>query len=184
MRLAPVIQVVLITCLCVSCSAARAPAQAPPVAAPGSEAPAASRASASPAATEPSPGPAEVECKLSCQPPRMIARAAPDPDYTQREIDNANTVLAGMTDDLLGCYKKRLRVNPKAHGLISVEIMVGSDGHVRKVDTSGATILGSTTMACIVHRIEQGVFEPPHGGGNIHVQVPFTLSVVTEGDQT
>jgi len=114
----------------------------------------------------------------------MIARAAPDPDYTQREIDNANMVLAGMTDDLLGCYKKRLRVNPKAQGSISVDIMVGSDGRVRKVDTSGATILGSSTVACIVHRIEQGVFEPPHGGGNIHVQVPFTLSVVSEGDET
>lgn len=184
MRLAPVFQVVLIACLCVGCSAARAPAQAPSVALAGPEAPPASPASESPAGTEASSGPAEVECKLSCQAPRMIARAAPDPDYTQREIDNANAVLAEMTADLLGCYKKRLRVNPKAQGAISVDIMVGSDGRVRKVDTTGATVLGRITMACIVHRIEQGVFEPPHGGGNIHVQVPFTLSVLTEGDET
>ena len=114
----------------------------------------------------------------------MVPRAAPDPDYTQREIDNANTVLASMTDDLLGCYKKRLRINPRAQGSITVDIMVGSDGRVRKVDTAGGAVLGDSTMSCIVHRIERGVFEPPHGGGNIHVQVPFTLSVVTAGDET
>jgi hypothetical protein len=39
-------------------------------------------------------------------------------------------------------------------------------------------------MSCIVRRITQGVFEPPHGGGNIHVQMPFTLEVAGPDDQT
>jgi len=114
----------------------------------------------------------------------MVPRAAPDPDYTQREIDNANSVLGSMTNDFLGCYKKRLRINPKAYGSIAVDILVGSDGHVRKVDTKGEGILGKSTMACIVHRIERGVFEPPHGGGTIHVQAPFSLQVVAVDDET
>ncbi len=158
----------------VGCGSARIQAkQAPNLAAP-TEAP---NASAEPSAEVP-------ECKLSCEPPRMVPRAAPDPDYTQREIDNANTVLASMTDDLLGCYKKRLRVRPGAQGMIKVDIVVGSDGRVSRVDATGGAILGDSTMACIMHRIEQGVFEPPHGGGNIHVQVPFTLTVVTPDDET
>jgi hypothetical protein len=55
---------------------------------------------------------------------------------------------------------------------------------VRKVETTGGAILGDKTMACVVHRIQQGVFEPPHAGGNIHVQVPFSLEVVAADDET
>ena len=125
-----------------------------------------------------------MECKLHCEPPRLIPRVRPEPDYTQGETDNATTVLASMSDEILACYKKRLRVNPNAHGFITVDILVGSDGHVHNVETTGGAILGNQTMACIVHRIEQGVFEPPHGGGSIHVQMPFSLQVVAPDDET
>lgn len=128
--------------------------------------------------------PGARECKLYCEAPRMVPRVVPEPDYTQREIDNATTVMASMTDDLLACYKKRLRVNPKAHAFMTGDVLVGSDGRVRKVDTTGGAILGDHTVACVVHRIEQGVFEPPHGGGNIHVQMPFSLRVVSDDDET
>jgi hypothetical protein len=123
-----------------------------------------------------------VECKLRCEAPRMIPRVAPEPDYTQHEIDNATDVLSSMNSDLLACYKQRLRVNPKAHGYITVDILVGSDGRVHKVDTTGGAILGDQTMTCIVHRIQQGVFDAPHGGGNIHVQMPFSLEVVADDE--
>lgn len=112
----------------------------------------------------------------------MIPRVAPQPDYTQHEIDNATDVLSSMNSDLLACYKQRLRVNPKAHGYITVDILVGDDGRVHKVDTTGGAILGDQTMACIVHRIQKGVFDPPHGGGNIHVQMPFSLELVTDDE--
>ncbi len=124
-----------------------------------------------------------MECALRCELPRMVPRPAPEPDYTQRETDNATAVVSSMKSDLVACYSKRLRVNPQAQGAITVEIEVGEDGHVRKVDTTGAAVLGRQTMACISHRIEKGVFEPPHGGGNIYVEVPFALEVVSP-DQT
>jgi len=127
--------------------------------------------------------PSAVECTLRCELPRVVRRAAAEPDYTQRETDNATAVLSSMKTDLASCYRKQLRVNPRAQGAITVEIEVGEDGHVRKVDTTGASVLGRQTMACISHRIEKGVFEPPHGGGNIYVEVPFTLEVVSP-DQT
>jgi hypothetical protein len=55
---------------------------------------------------------------------------------------------------------------------------------VETVDTTGGAILGDTTMSCIVHRIERGAFEPPHGGGSLHVRVPFSLRRVAPGDDT
>lgn len=123
-----------------------------------------------------------AECELYCEPPQMLPRAAPAPDYTQREVDDANAVLGSMRDDLLACYKKRLRIRPEAHGFITIDILIGDDGHVRNVDTTGGAILGDTTMGCIVHRIERGTFEPPHGGGTIHVRVPFSLRRVAPGE--
>jgi hypothetical protein len=144
--------------------------------------PAADPPAAGAAAAQSEPG--AVECKLRCEPARLVPRVAPEPDYTQRETDNATAVMSSMADDFLGCYKRRLRVNPNAHGFITVDILVGSDGHVRKVDTTGGAILGNQTMACLVHRIQQGVFDPPHGGGNIHVQMPFSLQVVSPDDET
>ena len=162
----------LLACVAAGCVPARPPSNQPPAAGPPV---------ASAAGSESEPG--AVECKLRCDPPRLVPRVAPEPDYTQREIDNATSVLSSMTDDILGCYKTRLRVNPNAHGFITVDILVGSDGHVHKVDTTGGAILGNQTMACIVHRIGQGVFDPPHGGGNIHVQMPFSLQVLAPDDE-
>jgi hypothetical protein len=114
----------------------------------------------------------------------MIRRPAIEPDYTQQEIDDATGVLAAMRDDLLACYTKRLRVNPSAHGFITVDIVVDRDGHVATVETTGGAILGESTMSCIVHRIERGRFEPPHGGGTIRVRVPFSLRRVLPGEDT
>ncbi len=126
--------------------------------------------------------PAPAECTLYCELPQMLPRA-PDPDYTQAEIDNVNVVLASMGDDLLACYKKRLRVLPNAHGFITVDIVIGDGGTVRGVETTGGAILGDKTMSCLVHRIERGTFEPPHGGGTIHVRVPFSLRRVVPGEE-
>ena len=168
----------LLACLAAGCATSHATSAAPSTA-PVAAAPLPAGSASS---TESEPG--AVECNLRCEAPRLVPRVAPEPDYTQRETDNATTVVSSMSGDLLACYKRRLRANPKAHGFITVDILVGGDGHVRNVDTTGGAILGDQTMACIVHRIERGVFEPPHGGGNIHVQVPFSLQVVAPDDET
>jgi hypothetical protein len=113
----------------------------------------------------------------------MLPRVDPGPDYTQHEVDNANAVLDSMKGDLLACYKKRLRLRPDAQARITVDIVIGEDGHVQKVDTTGGGLLGDGTMGCIVHRIERGSFEPPHGGGTIHLRVPFALHKVLPGEE-
>jgi hypothetical protein len=120
-------------------------------------------------------GASAPECQLYCEAPQMLPRAALEPNYTLEETNNANRVLDAMKDDLIACYKKRLRVNPNAHGFITVDILVGPDGSVRKVETTGGAVLGDETMQCLVHRVEKATFQKPHGGGTLHIRVPFSL---------
>jgi hypothetical protein len=127
---------------------------------------------------------AVTECDLVCERAQIVPRPADGPDYNAKATANANAVLEGMHDDLLACYKKRVSVNPNAHGFITVDIVIDGEGRVRNVDTTGGAILGAGTMSCIVHRIERGSFERPHGGGTLHIHVPFSLRRVAPGEET
>ncbi len=118
------------------------------------------------------------ECQLYCEAPQMVPRASLEPNYTKEETDNASRVLDSMKDDLIACYKKRLRMNPNAHGFITVDILVGADGSVLKTETTGGAVLGQETMGCIVKRVEKATFQKPHGGGTLHIRVPFSLRKV------
>jgi hypothetical protein len=123
-------------------------------------------------------------CDLVCERAQAVARAADEPDYTSQATANANTVLETMHDDLLACYKKRVAVNPNAHGFITVDIVIDPTGHVRNVETTGGAVLGEGTMGCIVKRIQRASFDPPHGGGTLRIHVPFSLRRVAPGDET
>jgi hypothetical protein len=123
-------------------------------------------------------------CDLVCERARIVPRPADGPDYNAKATDNANAVLETMHDDLLSCYKKRVAVNPDAHGFITVDIVIDHDGRVRTVETTGGAILGEGTMGCLVQRLQRASFEPPHGGGTLRIHVPFSLRRVAPGDQS
>jgi hypothetical protein len=53
---------------------------------------------------------------------------------------------------------------------------------VRRVETTGGALLGDATLKCITQRLTRGVFEPPHGGGTLRIQVPLTLRRVAPGE--
>jgi hypothetical protein len=125
-----------------------------------------------------------TECDLVCERAQAQARASDQPDYTMQATANANSVLEGMHDDLLGCYKKRVAVNPNAHGFITVDIVIDASGRVQAVETTGGAILGDGTMSCIVSRIKRAAFDPPHGGGTLRIHVPFSLRRVAPGEET
>jgi len=123
-------------------------------------------------------------CDLVCERAQAQARANDQPDYTTQATANANSVLEGMHDDLLACYKKRVAVNPNAHGFITVDIVIDASGRVQTVETTGGAILGDGTMGCIVNRIKRASFDPPHGGGTLRIHVPFSLRRVAPGEET
>ena len=99
---------------------------------------------------------------------------ARDSDTTQA-VEAANVTLNAMHADLLACYTARVKVYPKAHAFLTVDIVVGPDGHVQRVEMKGGALLGDGATACIVNRIERGAFAPPAGGGTMRIEVPLTL---------
>jgi hypothetical protein len=127
---------------------------------------------------------AQSFCDLVCEQAQVVPRPADGPDYHAKATANANGVLESMHGDLLGCYKKRVAVNPNAHAFITVDIVVDQDGHVRFVETTGGALLGDGTMKCIVDRIKRASFDPPHGGGTLRIHVPFSLRRVAPNDQS
>jgi hypothetical protein len=169
--------------------AANPPAQAPTEGTTANAGAPGSTATAAPAPSAPPPAPApdvstepQTVCDLVCEQARVVARPADGPDSFAQATQNANSVLETMQGDLLACYKKRVTVNPKAHGFILVDILVGPDGHVRTVDTTGGAILGDATMGCIVNKLKTAIFAPPHSGGTLRIQVPFSLRSVAPGE--
>ena len=127
---------------------------------------------------------AQTECDLVCERAQIVPRPADGPDYHEKATANANTVLESMHDNLLGCYKKRVAVNPNAHGFITIDIIVDPDGKVRNVETTGGAVLGEATMSCLVQRVKRASFNPPHNGGTLRIHVPFSLRRVAPGEET
>jgi hypothetical protein len=124
----------------------------------------------------------QMVCDLVCERPQVLPRPSDGPDYDAKASENVNAVLEALQPDLYACYTKRIRVNPKAYGFITVDLVIGQDGKVRKVETTGGAILGEGTMDCIAERMKSAEFEPPHGGGTMHVHVPFSLKPAEDGD--
>jgi hypothetical protein len=154
------------------------------VALPGAAAPESSGSdnlSAQPTtASSTSAGPAM--CDLVCEGARVVSHEIKPEEsadyYTVQAVKHADEVLNAMHDDLLACYTTRLRGKPKAHGFITVNIVIGPAGNVQGIETQGGALLGNAAMTCIVDRIKRGQFDPPHGGGTMRLEVPFTLRVV------
>lgn len=122
----------------------------------------------------------QVPCDIVCEQAQIVARSEDSKDYNAKATANANQVLDAMHPDLLACYKTRIAANPDAHGFLTIDIVIGPDGHVLRVETTGGAVLGPTTMSCLTKRIERGVFDPPHGGGTLTVHVPFSLQRAPE----
>ena len=175
----------LLVAACGSSPPARAPEEPVAAAPPGASAPATPPGPMSLAAPEASSSEAApAVCDLVCERAQVAERPNDEPDYRVKVTEDANRVIASMQGDLLACYKTRLKVNPAAHGFITVDLIVGPDGHVQSVETTGGAVLGETTMGCIVDRLKAATFTRPHGGGTQRVSVPFSLRRVAPGDET
>jgi len=138
-------------------------------------------------ANRPAPQPAVLHedgalCDLVCEKAKLAVRPADRPDYTALALADADDVLSRMQPELLGCYKRRVAVAPNAHAFITVDVVIGPDGRVVQVETTGGALLGDDTMGCITGHIRRAHFLPPHNGGTLHLSVPFSLRRVAPGE--
>jgi hypothetical protein len=174
---------------CSSTPPAQAPAQEPAAEAPSkptTEPPAPEESPTTRVASEnetKAPAPAgPVECDLVCERAQVV-QGQPDGTADRTgSTESANRVLTAMQPDLLACYKKRVATSPDAHAFMTLDIVVGPDGTVRDVETTGGALLGKATIECLVNRVKQATFDPPRGGGTMRIQVPFSLRRAAPGD--
>ncbi len=157
-----------------------APPRALPTSAP------ASTVGESTGATDDAAGPS---CVVHCEGAQMASVkggsiAVADADSKSKaELENANAVLAEKNDALVRCYRPRLRAAPGTEGTVTFDVLIGSDGHVLKIDPHGGEKLG-TVDECMMKVIQESVFAPPHGGGTLTIRVPFTLRAQSPDEST
>lgn len=125
----------------------------------------------------------KAECDLVCERAELAVRPAEQTDYSVRALANVNATLESMHPAMLACYKTRVSVSPNAHAFITMDIVIGADGRVASVETTGGALLGEGTMSCITDQVRRATFDPPHGGGTLHVHVPFSLRRVALGEE-
>jgi hypothetical protein len=116
----------------------------------------------------------EGPCDLVCEDAQVEDRKDGKEELS-RISKNANEVLLKIRPAMLACYEKRIVAKPQAHAFMTFSVLVGPDGHVRDVETTGGALLGDKTISCLVGHVRGAVFERPKGGGSLRLNVPFTL---------
>jgi hypothetical protein len=113
----------------------------------------------------------------------VSVRATTEPDLTARAEVNAERVFESMYPDLLTCYQASVRASPRAHAFMTFDVVIGPDGHVLDLTTTGGALLGERGRRCMENRVREATFEPPHGGGTLHLRVPFSMRSVVPGEE-
>jgi hypothetical protein len=127
--------------------------------------------------------PAEA-CELNCGTASVTARPS-TPDHHAAAVADADRVFRSMHEDLLACYKKRVRARPNAHAFVTVDVVVKEDGSVSWTETTGgAHLMGGGALKCITDRIEKAHFLPVVGGGTRRIHVPLTFRMLAPGEDS
>jgi hypothetical protein len=111
----------------------------------------------------------ETHAAMLVVPPPDTPARAPEPDLHARVERDAGDVFRSMHGDLLRCFA---RAPPGAHAFVTIDVLVGSDGEVRDVATTGGALVGGATT-CIARRVAKASFPPPRGGGTARIRVPL-----------
>ncbi len=124
----------------------------------------------------------EEACELNCGMASVVARPS-TPDHHAAAVADADRVFRSMHDDLLACYKKRVKAQPNAHAFMTVDVVVKDDGSVWWTETTGgAHLTKGGALKCITDRIEKAQFLPVVGGGTRRIHVPLTFRMLAPGE--
>lgn len=123
----------------------------------------------------------EPRCEVFCEGAQVVATE--EPDHHGQAVADANAVVSAMHQDLLACYEKRLKTDPTAHAFLTVDVVIGPDGHVWRVETTGGARLGKDGIACVANHFREATFAPVVGGGTRRVHLPLTFRRVAAGEE-
>jgi len=98
-------------------------------------------------------------------------------DAEALEERDAAAVFRTLHPDLVTCLGQSRAPRRGGHAYVTAEVLVGPDGEVRGVSTTGAAQIGRRAMACVERRIARATFRAPRHGGTRRVSVPFAFDV-------
>ena len=78
------------------------------------------------------------------------------------------------------CYEKELDKNPKTHGRIVINFIIGASGRVFKTNLKSSTMNNEKVEQCVEKEIGNLMFPSPKNGGIVIVNYPFVFKH-TEG---
>jgi hypothetical protein len=65
---------------------------------------------------------------------------------------------------------------------VVLQVVLEPDGHVRSVTSTGGAMLGDQGLGCLTRRVQRATFQPVHGGGTLHVEVPLEFRRLSAAD--
>lgn len=125
-----------------------------------------------PAKVAPPLEPARAE--RAAAPPEPAPPLGERTDPTEEAEREAAAVVRQLHPQLLACYAKRLKRDPKAEAYLLVDVLVGEDGRPRDVATTGGARLGEA-LDCITSRLRSAAFERPAKTGTTRIRVPLAF---------
>jgi hypothetical protein len=113
--------------------------------------------------------------------PAATVNASPAPDADvgggkgQLSQEVIRRIMRGASGAFRACYERGLASNPKLAGKVDVHFVIGLDGSVRKVTTSGSTLTDKGVLRCIAARVSATRFPSP-GGDTVEVTYPIIFA--------
>lgn len=80
--------------------------------------------------------------------------------------------------EIQNCYEIALQANKKLAGKVTMNWVIGGDGHVKTVDVYKTTLNNVYTESCMRNRIKYWLFPKPRGGGVVKVMFPFSFNPI------
>lgn len=102
-------------------------------------------------------------------PDEAVVLGSIDPDAIRRR-------LMEHLAQFRSCYQRELETRKEdISGVIRLNFVIGSSGHVSKAGLDGSTPLPKDVSACVLNVLRGITFPEPRGGGNAEVRVPMNF---------
>ncbi|MBZ5709179.1 AgmX/PglI C-terminal domain-containing protein [Nannocystis pusilla] len=105
----------------------------------------------------------------------IVTAAAPArADEGSLDKDLIRRVVRAHIPEIRACYNEGLARKPELAGKLTVDFMIGTDGHVSSSEVQGSTLADATVEGCIEATVMNWLFPKPDGGV-VKVSYPFAF---------